>query len=679
MGTSVFLSAQFQGQAIRALEEGEIERLGAGMRLFARIDLGSVPVFLSAMAEQPIRDYLLGRGSTIENALRGGESIDRIVAGNEFIDSVYLYNETAGILSTRSGLEGRGRQSDPGLLALLSSVRKLGLSRYVMRRVAFEGESGPVNVFTMILGNLPREGERMRSAFVANLAERKIRAVLVGEKSSGALYIVDDEGRFLSAPDESMFGAEASTDPRFPSILADAEDQGSKTVRASGGERFLATWVDEREMGWRFVSLSPERALFAPVLMVRNRVLAAALFFLVASVGIAFALSRAVRARERSFGLAQAYLRGELDGAEARALFPALRYPCAAALLRADGCRALIAVRGPAALYELGGELSTLLGSATPGTQVLRVADNSFLGLVAGDPPEARETIMAAAAALRERRGITLGGWILSRPLSFEELPDAFQSLQEARRLDFLRPEGRIDELGSDGGEGLASSQDEGMLPRIDKAVRSLGAGPDAARQATALLSLLRECGDPEIFRYAVAAAAGRVLALLGDSAERDLPGGAARFGSDLSQAERLSEAEGLLEAAAARLRERGDPPSERRQRELVGRVKAIVAERLAEPSLSTAAIAAEVGLSASYLRDVFKRLEGMALYDYLGTARLMRAKELLLRTGDSVREICDCAGFINYSYFFTFFKKSTGRTPTEFREEAERGPISRS
>ncbi len=156
---------------------------------------------------------------------------------------------------------------------------------------------------------------------------------------------------------------------------------------------------------------------------------------------------------------------------------------------------------------------------------------------------------------------------------------------------------------------------------------------------------------------------------LLGDQAETLLEGGTEEFKCALSKAERLDRAERVLRPIPARLSERGDLHAERRKRELIERVKALVESRMGDRSLGTAAIASEVGLSTSYLRDLFRQTEGVALLEYVGSRRLELAKKLLLESKAPVREVCEQAGFINYSYFFTYFKKSTGQTPSEFRE----------
>ncbi len=502
MVSTLFLSSRFIAGSTRILQEQEVERLNSAMRLFSRINLGSVPTFMAALEEPTIRDYLYGRQWSKEKTLRGLERIDLTTSGNEFVDSLYLYNVDAGVLSTRSGWEGHDDPSDPDLMGFLSRVREYGLSRYVVRRVAFAGDAVPRNLFTIVLGSMPPPGSVMRYAFVANLSERRIRAALAGDGLQGSsMYIVDAERRFLSHPDAERFGTPVGEDPRFAPVLDRPEPEGTTVVRDGEGKRWIASWSDHPEIMWRFVTLAPERLVFAPVLRVRDLVVVVTAAVMAAAIILAFVLS-------------------------------------------------------------------------------LRMSERS------------------------------------------------------------RRAESELEE---------------------------------ALRQVAAFAAALRAAADADLFRYAVSTLGRRVPELLGADAETLLPGGADGYRTALSRSERLCEAEDLLRRAASRLKERGGLHAERRQRDAVERAKAIIEERISDHALSTAAIAAEVGLSASYLRDLFKRLEGVALLEYVGSRRLELAKRLLSGSDASVREICDRAGFINYSYFFTYFKKATGRTPTEFREETVR------
>ncbi len=54
---------------------------------------------------------------------------------------------------------------------------------------------------------------------------------------------------------------------------------------------------------------------------------------------------------------------------------------------------------------------------------------------------------------------------------------------------------------------------------------------------------------------------------------------------------------------------------------------------------------------------------------EYVNAKRLDYAKELLLTTSYSIREISILSGFGNDNYFSRIFKASTGVSPTRFRE----------
>jgi AraC-like DNA-binding protein len=674
MGLTILLSSLFIRQAMRILEENEASRLRHSIRLFSRIHLGSIPPFLSAMEEDPIRDFLYGRDWNIEKPLRGLARIDRTIVGNEFIDSLYLYNAGRGILSTRSGWEGFGEASDPELLAFLARVREYGLARYVMRRVVFEDETVPCNLFTLVLGPMPIEGAPMRHAFIANLSERSVRAALTADESSGSmLYILDADGRFLSHPDAAAFSSSSAGDPLFDAVRTRREHSGSMIVRGADGARRILWWADQRELQWRFVSAAKESDIFAPIVRVRNLVVVLALLVFFSAMAAAYLLSARVSERERRIELALAHLRGELDTGELPPgrLFPAIRFPAVVAALRVDDYRSLVAEHGASALHDFREEFSGILAPHVGPCEVLRLSEDTFLVLAGGEPESALEDLRAAAAAAGKSLGASIGGYLAPGRRDREELPGAYRELLASLRLDYLRPRGTI-AIPAPVPVPDLSAGEELDLSRLEKAFR-LDDVPESLRQVEALAAFLRTAADPDLFRYAVSALGSHIPAIFGADAEEFLPGGADGFRDALSSADRLDAAVALLRTAAEKLGERGLHHGERRQRELIVKVKELVDARLSDRALGTAAIAAEVGLSSSYLRDLFKRREGIALLEYVGKARLALAKRLLTETDDSVRSICDQAGFINYSYFFTYFKKMTGCTPSEYREGERR------
>ena len=54
---------------------------------------------------------------------------------------------------------------------------------------------------------------------------------------------------------------------------------------------------------------------------------------------------------------------------------------------------------------------------------------------------------------------------------------------------------------------------------------------------------------------------------------------------------------------------------------------------------------------------------------EYLTNLRMDKAKELLLTTESSMKEICSMVGYADPNYFSRTFKKNIGVTPTEYKE----------
>ncbi|MGF7034869.1 two-component system response regulator YesN [Paenibacillus mucilaginosus] len=81
--------------------------------------------------------------------------------------------------------------------------------------------------------------------------------------------------------------------------------------------------------------------------------------------------------------------------------------------------------------------------------------------------------------------------------------------------------------------------------------------------------------------------------------------------------------------------------------------------------------VARHVHLHPSHLSEVFKKEAGMTFGDYVTRQKIERAKELLTVSPAKVAEIAGAVGFEDIKYFSQVFKKFTGRTPSEFREDA--------
>ncbi len=80
--------------------------------------------------------------------------------------------------------------------------------------------------------------------------------------------------------------------------------------------------------------------------------------------------------------------------------------------------------------------------------------------------------------------------------------------------------------------------------------------------------------------------------------------------------------------------------------------------------------LAKKHNVSYSFFRKMFKKYTGVSPGQYHLQLRIMRAKELLISTDKSIKEISYELGFQSIFYFSNMFKKKTGNTPSNFRNK---------
>ena len=85
---------------------------------------------------------------------------------------------------------------------------------------------------------------------------------------------------------------------------------------------------------------------------------------------------------------------------------------------------------------------------------------------------------------------------------------------------------------------------------------------------------------------------------------------------------------------------------------------------------ISVTEIARIFNYNEKYIGKLFKESQGEGIIDYVNRKRLVKAKELLELSTQTVTEIAQQTGFNNVTYFNRLFKKRFGETPTEYRKE---------
>ena len=73
------------------------------------------------------------------------------------------------------------------------------------------------------------------------------------------------------------------------------------------------------------------------------------------------------------------------------------------------------------------------------------------------------------------------------------------------------------------------------------------------------------------------------------------------------------------------------------------------------------------------YMAHAFTRYTGLSPINYLIQKRIQEGKSLLESTSHSIAQISIMLGFSSQSYFSQAFKKATGRTPVQYRNEFQK------
>lgn len=89
--------------------------------------------------------------------------------------------------------------------------------------------------------------------------------------------------------------------------------------------------------------------------------------------------------------------------------------------------------------------------------------------------------------------------------------------------------------------------------------------------------------------------------------------------------------------------------------------------------NLSAASLSERFGLSANYISSLLKQELGIRYNDYITQLRLNHAKELLITTNHSVKDITVACGYFSQSHFTKLFLEHIGCTPAEYRKNTKK------
>lgn len=104
--------------------------------------------------------------------------------------------------------------------------------------------------------------------------------------------------------------------------------------------------------------------------------------------------------------------------------------------------------------------------------------------------------------------------------------------------------------------------------------------------------------------------------------------------------------------------------------KELVERTKTYIKENYRQ-DIDFEKVAFNIGYSFDRFRHIFKQETGVSIYQYLLNCRLYAAKQMLLDSNLTVKEVARNCGFDSVIHFNNFFKSKMNTSPIQFRKSS--------
>lgn len=105
---------------------------------------------------------------------------------------------------------------------------------------------------------------------------------------------------------------------------------------------------------------------------------------------------------------------------------------------------------------------------------------------------------------------------------------------------------------------------------------------------------------------------------------------------------------------------------------ESINKIRFLIRDNV-EGDINMQEVASRFNMGYSYFRKMFKKHTGVSPRQYHIQLKVVRAKELLLNTNMSVKEVCYDLGFQSTSYFSRIFKQKIGVAPIRMKEMQNR------
>jgi len=656
--------------------------------------------------------------------LRIQQALKRLKVNDQDIHSVYFLRFQPQLLITDRGIYADASSfADGELFAGLAAANTAAFSQYkiLFRNLAPHYATGGTESTDVLTLVLPINNPDSRGALVLNLQVAWFRAMFARTLGSlaGSTCLLLPDGRLVASTDT----------PAHPPTMLPPEESD---VRYEGGAGFQRLVFSARgQYGLALVHSVPRDVIYRGAFIVRNVLIILWVTIFLVSLSVASRISTlASRPIERLYSFlrdnhyipADSSVRGEVES-----LMQAYRRIADTNLIYRRQLSHYRPLFNEMLLMNvLGGKDDPTLSSSNYRRTYLSTFKNPpyycCILEVGGSPPtsrtramdrrgddsalivqtierylprakvvshilEDRIVVVCSAEALAASDFQTLAGrmneeitlrlgcaatWAVGTcARTIGELPTAYRTAEIAMEQKFIRGVGQLLDYQD-------IPQEATNEPRVSETIRKMQAAVKALNleQSTECLARVLSLIAPRHHvREAFTVLSSRILSALADIAEKsrlEVPG-PDELSEIVQRSETLSDLTGWLQAVVKSVFQQLELAKRQKRNEFLGRVQTLIDQQHANSLLQIADIAGAFHLSPAYFGRIFSEITGKSFTAYVNEVRLQHAASRLERSGDSVIEIAEKAGFNSTQYFIRVFKRKYGLTPGSFRSRAAR------
>lgn len=139
---------------------------------------------------------------------------------------------------------------------------------------------------------------------------------------------------------------------------------------------------------------------------------------------------------------------------------------------------------------------------------------------------------------------------------------------------------------------------------------------------------------------------------------------------AQMSKIRSLAQLFSWVSGLAKKIRVQGTVSKANNAQRLLDMAQAMIRKNYADPDMTMDTICDTLGISASYLGQLFKKNIDSTFVKEVTRVRMEKATDLLVSTGDRIVEIALGCGYRDVYYFSHSFKKVMGVSPKKYRED---------